>query len=244
MSTTVWKDRLYQGYVSTGQGGTDAADGYRATRPYLERVITRHVPADRGIRILDLGCGAGGLLYWLKRRGYRDLAGVDGSAEMVSLAHANGLDEVVLGDIAATLAATAPASVDVCFVMDVLEHLERQELFDVCDGIFRVLRPGGRIVLHVPNAGGLFGAKVRHSDLTHENAFTSISIRQLLGATGFSDIRSYEDRPVPHGLVSAIRAVVWEIGSAPFRLLHAAETGSPECILSQNLLAVAIVPRR
>lgn len=97
-----------------------------------------------------------------------------------------------------------------------------------------------------PDAGGLFGAKVRHSDLTHESAFTSISIRQLLGACGFSDIRcfeGFEDRPVPHGAVSALRAVLWEIGSAPVRPLHAAETGSLGCILSQNLLAVATVPR-
>jgi len=244
MATTDWKTRLYRAYVSTGQGGGDAGAGYGATRPYLERVIARHVPADRAIRILDLGCGAGGMLYWLKRRGYRDLAGVDGSAEMVALAHANGLDEVVLGDIGATLTATSAGSVDVCFVMDVLEHLERQELFDVCDGIFRVLRPGGRIILHVPNAGGLFGAKVRFSDLTHEGAFTSISIRQLLGACGFGEVRCFEDRPVPHGVVSALRAVLWEIGSAPIRLLHAAETGSLECILSQNLLAVATVPSR
>lgn len=243
MAAMHWQERLYQAYVSTGQGGQGSGDKYKLNKPFINQVITRFVPNDRSVRILDLGCGAGGMLYWLKERGYHNIAGVDGSAEMVALAHKNGLSEVIFGDIRSTLTGLRSQSLDVCFVMDVLEHLERQELFDTCDEIFRVLKPGGRIILHVPNAGGVFGSRVRYSDLTHENAFTLISVRQLLSAVGFAEVRCYEDKPVPHGLISLVRAAIWSVGTAGFRLLYAAETGSFTCILSQNMLGVAFVPR-
>ena len=123
---------------------------------------------------------------------------------------------------------------------DVLEHLERQELFDLLDEVHRVLRPGGLCLIHVPNGEGIFGMEIRFGDLTHVQAFTQNSARQLLSATGFSQIRCYEERPVVHGIISLVRGVLWALGTLPFRLLLAAETGSTKAILSENLLIRAI----
>lgn len=229
-----WRARLYDSYVSSGQGGKDAASGFAARGPYLRDVIRRHVPADRKIRILDVGCGAGDVLFWLKKASYDNLQGFDVSPEMVSLAHESGVPEVALGSIAETLPAIGDETFDVVIAFDILEHFTKSEAFDILDGIFRVMKSGGVLVLHVPNAEGIFGAKIVHGDLTHETAFTQTSMRQTLSAVGFDHIRSYEDRPVVHGAKSAMRSLIWGVGSSPFRLLHAAETGSPNCILSQN----------
>jgi 2-polyprenyl-3-methyl-5-hydroxy-6-metoxy-1,4-benzoquinol methylase len=237
-----WRRRLYDRYVSSGQGGKSASSGYRSEAPFINKIIAWHIPADRGIRIIDLGCGAGGKLYWLKRAGYSNISGVDFSPEMVNAALGAGISEVRLGDLQTELSATANDSVDVVLVLDVLEHLERRVLFEVCDEIFRILKPGGRIVAHVPNAEGIFGSRVRYGDLTHELAFTSSSIRQLLQTIGFREVKCYEDRPIPHGVKSCIRAFLWYVGTMGFRAIYAVETGSFDCILSQNLLATAIVP--
>jgi len=151
-----WRRRLYDGYVSSGQAGIDPASGYRSAAPYINNIIRRHVPLDRKTRILDLGCGAGGMIYWLKKAGYLSVSGVDSSAEMVSAAHKSGVSDVRLGDLQTELKTVGDNSIDVIFMMDVLEHMARDALFEICDEIFRVLRPGGRIILHVPNAQGIF----------------------------------------------------------------------------------------
>ncbi|SDX83929.1 Methyltransferase domain-containing protein [Citreimonas salinaria] len=237
-----WRQHLYENYVSSGQGGTGASARFRPQKAAYQAIIRRHVPQDRSTRILDLGCGAGGMLYFLKEAGYTRLHGVDYSAEMVELAHGAGLHDVQVGDLFQTLGQTQDGSFDVIFTMDVLEHMTRRSLFTLVAEMRRVLAPGGRVILHVPNAAGLFGSKIRYSDLTHELAFTATSLRQLFQSLGFSRTECFEDRPLPRGLIRMMRAIIWEIGTLPLRLLHGAETGSFDCILSQNLTAVAYAP--
>lgn len=234
-----WRRLLYDNYVSSGQADVEAASSFRGKSAYIDRVIAEHLPPDHAIRILDLGCGTGDTIDSLKKHGYRNVTGVDASAEMIEVAHGKGHTEARLGDIRTELGAIADASTDVIFLMDVLEHFDRADLFDVCSETVRVLVPGGRIVAHVPNAEGIFGARVRYGDLTHELAFTPSSARQLFRTLGIKKITCYEHRPIPHGLKSNIRALLWIAGTVGFRLLFAAETGGFDCILSQNMLIVA-----
>jgi hypothetical protein len=105
-----------------------------------------------------------------------------------------------------------------------------------------VLNPGGKFVFHVPNAEGIFGTRIRYSDITHEQSFTLTSAIQLLRAVGFCNISGHEDKPIPHGVKRAVRRLIWEIGTIPFRLLLLAENGTGGAILSQNMLVVAYKP--
>ncbi len=107
--------------------------------------------------------------------------------EQVELAHRLGVPEVKHGDLNSCLEHADSASVDVVLLMDVLEHLTRQELFDTLDEVYRILRPGGRCIAHVPNAEGLFGMRIRYGDLTHEMAFTPESAQQLFTTIGFRE---------------------------------------------------------
>jgi 2-polyprenyl-3-methyl-5-hydroxy-6-metoxy-1,4-benzoquinol methylase len=238
-----WRSRLYSAYVSTGQGGQSAHQYFANRQAHLRGIIRRFAPQDRSVRIFDAGCGDGALLFVLKQSGYTNLGGVDLSSEMVALAHRAGVPEAELGEVCATLSAMPPASLDVVFAMDILEHLPTDELFATIDAAFRALAPGGRLVVHVPNAAGIFGGAIRDGDLTHERAFTLTSIRQLLHAAGFVEVTGVEDKPAVHGVPSALRSVVWAFGTMGFRLLDAAETGTFGSILTRNLLAVAYKPR-
>jgi hypothetical protein len=64
----------------------------------------------------------------------------------------------------------------------------------------------------------------------------------MFGALRFGKTECFEDKPVVHGVKSLIRRILWELGSAPTRLLSLAETGGSGAILSQNLLFVALRP--
>ena len=81
-------------------------------------------------------------------------------AEQVELAQRLGVPEVQQDDFNSYLECAEASSLNVVLLMDVLEHLTRSELFDTLDEVFRILKPGGRCIAHVPNAEGL----VRHAD--------------------------------------------------------------------------------
>ena len=199
-----------------------------------------HSP-DRGLRIVDLGCGHGTLLHFLKQAGYTNVLGIDVSGEQIEQARRLGVNEARQGQLDAFLSDADPGSVDVVLMFDVLEHLRRQELFRTLDGVRRILRSKGWCIVHLPNAEGIYGMRIRYGDLTHEISFTPRSLQQLFATVGFSGVACFEDKPQVHGFSSALRRIVWEIGTFPHRLLLTAETGQTHFVLSQNMLAVARV---
>jgi len=205
--------------------------------PHYHRLIKMHLPAKRNLRIADLGCGYGQLLYFLKALGYRRLEGVDLSTEQVALAHRLGLPEVQHGDLMSFLSGKERAY-DALFLMDVLEHLEMRDTIALLQSCWRALGDDGCLILHVPNAEGLFGMRVRYGDLTHETCFTPQSMRQLGLATGFRQIQAKEEKPVVHGLKSLARRALWSLFTLRERLLLLAETGSGGQVLSQNMLVI------
>jgi 2-polyprenyl-3-methyl-5-hydroxy-6-metoxy-1,4-benzoquinol methylase len=238
-----YRQRLYERYLSQ-QVRLDVASiraRLEAGHPYLKRLVRQHFPENKSAKILDLGCGHGSLLYTLKKAGYTDIAGVETSPEQVSAAQQLGLDCVKQGDIVATLNAAPAGSMDVIVAFDVLEHFTKNEVIELLDAIHRVLKPGGRFIIHVPNGEGIFSGKIFFGDFTHQVAFTQKSLRQVLAACGFARVSCFEDTPVAHGLASSIRAALWQLVRLRYRLVNAIETGDSgkSLILSQNLLAVA-----
>jgi predicted TPR repeat methyltransferase len=191
--------------------------------------------------ILDLGCGSGLLVHLARQVGYSSISGVDVSAEQVAQAQQLGTESVREGDLISTLHATASDSHDVVVTFDVIEHFSIEELVPLVDEVRRVLKSGGRWIIHCPNADSPFFGRVRYGDITHVEAFTATSIRQLLLSSGFRRVSCYEDRPVVHGVRSASRYALWRVFRAMLQLYLVSESGTTGSrIFSQNLLAVAI----
>lgn len=235
-----WRERLYQEYVQSGQ----AADGSSATfeessiarrREEVQHTLKRFIPSRKDLRIVDLGCGHGDYVYHLRELGYENVEGVDVSQEQVELARALGVEGVVCDEIEKYLQSQEPNSIDVVLLIDVLEHLGRSKLFSVMNEVSRVVRSGGTCLVHVPNALGLFGMRVRYGDLTHELAFTPNTMNQLFNIVGFSGVKCYECTPG-----GRFRETLWKIGVLPFRAMLWLEKPDEELILSQNMYARAI----
>ncbi|MGJ5206486.1 class I SAM-dependent methyltransferase [Bradyrhizobium sp. HKCCYLR20261] len=233
---------MYQRYVSSGGfGPAPASQEDMAPRmPVMRDLVRRFFPADRDAEILDLGCGNGVLLLAAQREGYRRLQGVDGSAEQVAIAQRLGISGVRQGDLFEALARTADGSLDALVTYDVIEHLTKQDLLRLAQETLRVLKPGGRWIIHAPNAESPFFGRIRYGDFTHELAFTRQSLGALLRAAGFADVVCAEDAPIPHGLKSMIRLALWKLVRSVLRFVIAVETGDmTNGIYSQNLIAMA-----
>lgn len=241
MTDPDFRTRLLAQYVSTHASVGDAIASLERRRAYLDRLVRDHFPADKHASVLDLGCGHGAILWAARRAGYMNVAGIDASPEQVAAARQLGIDGVQHGDLKPALAATSDASLDVVILFDLFHYFGPAEQFAIADEVRRVLKPGGRWILHLPNGEALFGARMRYWDVLATGAFTRASIAQIVRTCGFRDVRCYEDTPAVHGLTSAGRWLVWQLVRAGARVALAAETGETgrDAIFSQCLLAVA-----
>lgn len=116
----------------------------------VRREVERSLEAVRArrsgrLRILDAGCGTGGLLANLRTPAWK--VGVEISSEGIRLSRSRGLAALVQGSVSAL--PFADGSFDAVVSIDVLCHSgveERQAL----DETARVLRPGGILLAQVP----------------------------------------------------------------------------------------------
>jgi SAM-dependent methyltransferase len=238
-----YRERIYGHYVDAASAplAPETLAGLEGRRPVLSRFITDHFPASRDARIIDLGCGHGALLHFARDAGYTNLSGIDGSPAQVAAARRLGIDGVRHGDLMTALAAEPAASAEAIVAYDVIEHLTKDELVDMTDAVRRVLKPGGRWIIHAPNGLSPFAGVMRYGDLTHEQAFTPESLTQLFLASGFREAAFHEDPPAVRGLASAVRSLLWRVVRCVMRLALVVETGIPEYrVLTMNLIAVAV----
>lgn len=240
-----YRNKIYEHYSTNriGELVPASVEGFRTRAPFLNKIIREHFPEDKSASILEIGCGHGAFQYFISQFGYTNSIGIDGSKEQVKGAHSLGISKVIHGDLVSYLQDCEAGSIDVLVAFDVLEHFTKEELSDIVDHIYRILKVKGRLICHLPNGEGPFGNYMRHWDFTHELAFTRQSIAQLLLSSGFSSVCSYEDKPIPHGIKSTVRYVVWNyIIRSLYRFLVTVEQGTCDvaAIFSNNFLTVAI----
>lgn len=121
-----------------------------AYNAYYERPAMQAAIGDpAGLDVLDIGCGAGVLASWLVERGAR-VTGVDGSAGMLELARRRLGDRVELRRLDLAQPLDLPdESYDLVSASLVLHYLEDWD--SVLRSLWRVLRPGGRLIFSTGN---------------------------------------------------------------------------------------------
>ena len=240
----MFKDRFYRNYTSThitGRKGEATLEGFQREFPTWDKHFGRLLSPDHGSRILDVGCGRGGMVYWLQQRGYRNAGGIDLSREQVDTARQLGIPNVQQADAGEYLTGRR-AHYDALILRDVLEHFTRDEIVEVLELCRSAIRPGGVLIVQVPNAESPFFGRIRYGDFTHELAFSSSSLTQLFNVVGFEDPRVYPTDPAIVGARSIARSVLWAGVKAFYRLLLFAELGRGRWIFTQGLIAVGRVP--
>ena len=105
-------------------------------------------------KIVDLGCGDADFVELLRERGFEAL-GVDSDDKAYAAACARGLP-ILKRDVFEYLKETAAGSVDGIFSAHLVEHLTHQQVIQLVHESFRILRPGGIIILATPNVRSLY----------------------------------------------------------------------------------------
>ena len=194
-----------------------------------------------GKRVLEFGCGIGTYVREI-RRYTPHVFGFDIEVERLRLACARGI-EGLLAAMAERLP-FAEGTFDVVFSNEVLEHVQDDRA--ACREIARVLRPGGRAVIFVPNrlypfeTHGIywrgryrFGNKpfvnwlpdgVRNALAPHVRAYTTRQLRALFDGTPMRLISHTQVYPGFDNIVAhagaagrALRAAMHGLESSPLR---------------------------
>lgn len=160
--------------------------------------------AGQGQVVLDVGCGGGHLLFQLRHR-FAQLIGLEFSPHRLEQARLNlaGLPFTAMQGSAEAMTAVAGGSVDCVVSADTIEHVP--DVYRAVAEIFRVLRPGGRLVINTPNIAfikkrlllllGRFPSTSQRNeglgsdvlfDGGHLHYFTFRSLSLLLQRAGFS----------------------------------------------------------
>jgi len=144
-----------------------------------------------GLRLLDVGCGSATLLGLMKQRGFT-VRGFDSSAEAAQIALEVDGVEVTVGSRLQD-AGFDDSSFDVITLFHVMEHVT--DPHGVLAEVRRMLRPGGKLVLQVPNIDSwqfrLFGARWYGLDVPrHVVNYSSAAILRLIESAGFKVVRA------------------------------------------------------
>ncbi|MDZ4803835.1 MAG: class I SAM-dependent methyltransferase [Candidatus Eisenbacteria bacterium] len=130
--------------------------------------------ADATRRILDIGCGTGGMMPLLSRFG--TVTGIDSEPLALDYCRRRGFRDVHLQE-----GFTAPAPYDLVTLFDVLEHVPDEAGF--LEWIRGLLRHDGRLILTVPAFPFLWS---RHDELNHhQRRYRRVTLEASLQRGGF-----------------------------------------------------------
>lgn len=118
---------------------------YRSLHARVEQALQSQFNGRRDIRILDAGCGTGGMLDFLRRRGYRHLRGIDGSVDAVAFCKERGFS-VTLIDLMNLAYFEPDTHYDAIICNDVFCYFTEADLPPLLSALAHRLKPAGILV--------------------------------------------------------------------------------------------------
>ncbi len=160
---------------------------YEGMRSITASLLDPSLEKRENQRLLDVGCGTGYSMGWLRERfKFREAYGVDLSPHASVFWKARGLDRVALASADRLPFGDAKFDLVTCF--DVIYQLNDERASAAVSEMYRTLRPGGLMFIREPAYHWMRGA---HDVAVGTNRrYTLTDLRRLLLAHGFKTKRA------------------------------------------------------
>ena len=174
-----WEERHYE-HRAAERGRALVVSEQIADKFEQSVALTGIAPPDD---VLEIGCGSGSFLQWATDAGY-NVRGVELTSALVDEAQKAGFDV----SLARVTELGEQDRFGLVASFHVFEHMTQPELVASFDAVARLLRPGGRLLLEVPNAGSPFGNHIVFGSPTHVSALTAHSLLEWGRLAGLEPI--------------------------------------------------------
>lgn len=233
-------ESVYQRYQSSHPCHSDARIFSPGDIRYFEKNFKSLLPKNRQTRILDIGCGAGYFLQYVRSLGYMHVLGVDLSREQIDFCKKKHLEEHValITDVKKFLL-RKQNTYDFIMMNDVIEHIPEEEIIDVVSSVYKALTRRGRFVVKTANLKNRWGMAVRYMDFTHTIGFTEESLRQVLYLSGFRKITMVPESHPIHDTPSFLRVTLKTILEFVYKIEYVASFGEFRSAFGNMLIAIA-----
>jgi SAM-dependent methyltransferase len=174
---------------------------YRVLHELTHSAIRKQFGSDTSISILDLGCGTGGLMLYLRDNGYQNVQGVDISEDAIRFCKDRQLTAKV-GDMKDLTQLVEVDSIDVLVSNDTLYFVPEGLRHEYMTTAFSRLRPSGLLVFNLPAMQMFRGMHDRSVGITKR--FNLSEVKSIIDNIGF---KSYSIRFWPFSLSPLIYLV-------------------------------------
>ncbi|MEW6442566.1 MAG: class I SAM-dependent methyltransferase [bacterium] len=192
----------------------DRLRGDPILRRGLEMLARRRLPPRKPPgRVLEVGCSFGDYLGYLRRNGW-DVEGIELDPDASRYAREADL-AVHEGDAERILPTLPSGRFDVVALWHLIEHL--YDPLAALQEIGRVLKPGGLLLMELPNFASLLAGRLGQAWFPlevprHLYHFTPVTISRLLSRAGFAGV-SVRSLPAPEAIVWSLRLLRKRAGS-------------------------------
>ena len=168
----------------------DIEKGFDTFGKFYRRNYLKHIPNDKNIKILVISCGAGYLVNLMKKIGYLNILGIDSKSQKIDYAKKRKLN--CRTERAGAFLEKNGEIFDLIFLEQEINHLTKTEILEFLQLCFKNMAEGGTLILHSLNgANPITGSEALAQNIDHYNTFTEYSLTQVLGHSGFSNIRGF-----------------------------------------------------
>lgn len=147
----------------------------------------KHFPEELSALVLDVGIGRGEMLTCMKNWGYKNYLGIDISPSTVQFCKSLCLNCELVDDSQLYLL-EHKEHFSVITLLDVLEHIKKEKVVAFLKALHGALKPGGVLIIQVPNSQSPDSQLHRYNDITHEVGYIEHSLTQVLTTAGFQNI--------------------------------------------------------
>lgn len=144
--------------------------------------------ADPSMSVLEIGCGAGLLLKYLKHKGFTDVTGVDydeNLSAILSELHGDGFTTVISDAEDYVDRVQGTRVFDRIVIFDVLEHFDLNSSVRILRKIHDIVARGGKVLIRVPNMTSPWGLRMQFGSFDHITPFSPGRLHELAKITGF-----------------------------------------------------------
>jgi SAM-dependent methyltransferase len=181
--------------------------GFVEKAKWYKVFLKEFLPLDKSIKIIDLPCGHGNLLYFLKSEGYTNFLGYDIDPGRIKIATSLELNCELAEGLAAI---KSEKEIDIVFSLDFLEHLSKEDAFEYMTDCYKSLKVGGKLIARMPITDNIMGTYDLYNDLTHKWSANSNCIVTLFELAGYSKVVVKDERPVLYKPLNYLRLLIFK----------------------------------